>query len=65
MSHRWGVMDGDTIANVVVWSGQAWPHDPASLVEIDDDSPIGIGWRLVDGVWIAPPPPEPAPDPEV
>ncbi len=63
VSHQWAVMSGDTVANVVLWDGAAWPHDAGSVIELGDDMPIGIGWRLVDGQWIAPPPPPPAPDP--
>ena len=59
------VFRGDLVVNVVVAdpSGQWQPPEGTTVMDIPDGFTAGIGWRLADGDWIAPPPPvEPGAD---
>jgi hypothetical protein len=59
------VLRGDLVINVVVAdpTGQWQPPEGTTVMDIPDGFTAGIGWRLVDGDWIAPPPPvEPSDD---
>lgn len=59
------VLQGDLVINVVVKdpTGQWQPPADTWVMDIPEGCPAGIGWRYVDGVWVAPPPePEPEPD---
>lgn len=60
------VFQGDLVVNVVVKdpTGQWQPPEGCWVMDIPEGSVAGIGWRYVDGQWIAPPPPEPEPEPE-
>lgn len=53
------VFRGDLVVNVVVAdpSGQWQPPEGTTVMDIPDGFTAGIGWRLADGDWIAPPPP--------
>ena len=33
------------------------------ITDLDPKPGLGIGWKLVDGEWVAPPSPEPEPTP--
>jgi len=62
------VFRGDLIVNVVVKdpNGVWQPPEGCTVMDIFEGSSAGIGWRYVDGEWIAPPPmPEPEPDEEL
>jgi hypothetical protein len=57
--NRLFILRGDLVINAVVVdpdSGWVAPDDCWTMT-IPDDSPSWIGWRYVDGEWIAPPPP--------
>lgn len=58
---RYLIMDGNRVANVVVWDGETpWQHD--APVEPAPDG-VGPGFtRNPDGSWTPPPPPEPEPE---
>lgn len=50
-----------TVVNVVVCGNQI--YDPgAGLTVVDNPGNVGMGWRLVNGSFIAPPNPEPEPE---
>jgi hypothetical protein len=51
------IVDG-TVVNVIVWDGEADLGLDGELVNVDD-TPCGPGWTVVDGVFVAPPEPEP------
>jgi hypothetical protein len=62
------VFRGDLVVNVVVKdpTGVWQPPEGCWVIDIPEGSFAGIGWRYVDGEWIAPPPmPEPEPDEEL
>lgn len=60
---RWALIDDDRIVNVIVWDGVE-PYDPGALeiLELEEGSPLGIGWTRDGDEWIAPPEPEPEDD---
>lgn len=58
---RFLIMRGDTVVNVVVWDGESPWQPSADATVLDAPAGVGPGHRLVDGEWIAPPPP---PEPE-
>jgi hypothetical protein len=63
--NRLFILRGDLVINAVVVDPDSdWQApDDCTTMPIPDDSPGWIGWRYVDGEWIAPPPmPEPEPD---
>ena len=66
MSEQLFVFRYDLIVNVVVPdpTGEWQPPEDCWTMLRPDDCPAGIGWRYVDGVWIAPPPPPPEPEPD-
>jgi hypothetical protein len=63
LSKRWFVLNGDTVVNHIVWDGSSgWsPPEGHTLVAEEEGSEVNVGWRLVNGEWIAPPEPEPLP----
>lgn len=50
------------VVNVIVLDEDSdyEPTDGLTLLELDDDSPVGPGWLLVDDDWVEPDPPGPA-----
>jgi len=58
---RYLVLDAEgLVVNVVIWDGVSrfrW-RDRTPMLE--SDAPVGVrmGWKHVDGEWIAPPKPE-------
>lgn len=55
---RYAHVINDQVANVSLWDGVTpWtPGDGSTLHQLEDDSPVGPGWQLVDGDWVAPEP---------
>ena len=50
---RVAIMDGDTVANLAIWDGEApWTVDGARIVP--DDTPVELGWRWSDEGWVEP-----------
>jgi hypothetical protein len=48
------------VTNIVVWDGVT-PYTPASVAQLlpcEDNVGVSYGWKIVDGIWEAPPPPE-------
>ena len=62
----WLVHDGTTIVNAVLADTQQIAEDVTGLdvIPASVDGVPWIGWILVNGEWVEPPPPEPAPAPE-
>lgn len=56
LSNRWFVLDGDLVVNQIVWDGSsAWsPPKGHTLIAEEEGSPVTVGWRLIDGVWVEP-----------
>lgn len=51
------------VVNVEVVAPDWVNDDPAHLIEYTPEQPAGIGYKVIDGVVIVPPPlPEPEPD---
>lgn len=47
---RYALMDGDTVANVILWDGET-PYSSDAVLISDD---IGIGWKREGDTWTAP-----------
>lgn len=44
------------VVNVIIVEDDTFdPGDGLTLTALPDDSPVGPGWRLVSGAWVAPP----------
>jgi hypothetical protein len=52
---RWLIMHGDRVTNVVVWDGATEWDAPEGATLLEAPAGVGPGFRLVDGVWVAPP----------
>lgn len=54
------VISGNSVTNLIVAESKEEMESVLGyeLIEHTDENPIGIGWTLVNGEWIAPPPPE-------
>jgi hypothetical protein len=52
------VLENGSVWGVSLWDGVSdyTPPDGHTLHELDDDSPVGPGWQLVDGHWVSPEP---------
>jgi hypothetical protein len=52
------VLDDGTVWGVSLWDGVNDYEPPSghTLHLLEDDSPVGPGWQLVDGDWVAPEP---------
>lgn len=52
--NRWFLMCDNTVVNVIVFNGGDWspPEGHTIMQEVEG---VGIGWKLIDGNWIAPP----------
>lgn len=47
-------MNGDEVVNVALWDGETpWQPD-GELVELSEDSPVGLGYTRSGSEWIAP-----------
>ena len=59
MSDSYAVIENGTVVNVVLWDGEAeWNPDAGEAVKTDGT--VSIGWSYKDGVFSAPPVPEPS-----
>ena len=60
----YAMVNDNTVTNIIIADDKAATEVALSciLVEITEQTPLGIGWQLIDGVWTAPPEPEQAPD---
>lgn len=55
----YAVVKEGVVINVVAWDGEAeWSPDAG--VAVKTDTPVAIGWSYDDGVFSAPPVPEPS-----
>jgi hypothetical protein len=54
---RWLELNADdVVVNIVVWDGVS-PYAPAGvarLLKCEENPGVSFGWRIVDGVWVAP-----------
>jgi hypothetical protein len=55
---RYAHVKNGAVVTVSLWDGVTpWtPGDGSTLHQLEDDSPVGPGWQLVDGDWVAPEP---------
>lgn len=59
MSDNYAIIENGTVVNVVLWDGEAeWSPDAGEAVKTDGT--VSIGWSYKDGVFSAPPVPEPS-----
>lgn len=59
MSDSYAVIENGTVVNVVLWDGETeWSPDTGDVVKTDGT--VSIGWGYNDGVFSAPPVPEPS-----
>lgn len=56
----YAMVNGNTVTNMIVADDKAATEDVLKcvLIELTSDQPLGIGWQLIDGKWVAPPTPE-------
>ena len=58
---RWLELNADgVVINISIWDGVS-PYTPAGVAQLlpcDDNVCVSFGWKIVDGMWEAPPPPE-------
>lgn len=64
MIARYAQIIDDEIVNVILWDGEGALGLEGELLKLADRAPLGIGWTLVEGQWVAPPEPEEEPDVE-
>lgn len=61
---RWLEVNAEgVVTNIVVWDGVT-PYAPAGVSQLlpcDEHTGVSFGWKLVEGVWEAPPEPEESP----
>jgi hypothetical protein len=50
---RVAIMDGETVANVALWDGEATWHVPGARI-IAEGLSVGPGWRWTDDGWAEP-----------
>jgi hypothetical protein len=51
--------EDNRVVNVIVWDGVTpYEHDGMTLLPADDHPGVWVGWRFVDGEWVAPPEPD-------
>lgn len=54
---RWLELNAEgVVTNIIVWDGVT-PYAPsgvAQLLRCDENPGVSFGWRIVDGVWVAP-----------
>ena len=61
---RWALIEGNIVANVIVWDGMTeWKRPEGSVLEEITEVPnVGIGWgynpKATVNRWTAPPPEE-------
>ena len=50
------MMNGATVDNVIMADNKEATERSlrCTLIPLDDLSPVGFGWRFVDGQWVAP-----------
>jgi hypothetical protein len=53
------IHDGSTVVNVIVADSQEIAEEVTGLSAVETTGEPWIGWTLSDGVWVAPPQPEP------
>jgi hypothetical protein len=54
---RYAIVQDTLVVNVILWDGVTlYPND--GLIELEEGSPVGIGWNLDNGEWVAPLEPE-------
>ena len=55
--NAWLELNADgVVVNMIVWDGVS-PYNPpgvAQLLKCDENPGVSYGWRIVDGVWVAP-----------
>ena len=55
---RWLELNAEgVVINIVVWDGVS-PYTPAGVAQLlpcDDNPGVSYGWKIVDGMWEAPP----------
>jgi len=59
---RLAVIENNEVTNVIL-AEPGFTLEGATLVELDDESMVSLGWAYQDGGFIAPPEPEPEPEP--
>ena len=61
---RWLELNADgVVTNITIWDGVT-PYTPAGVAQLlpcDDNVGVSYGWKIVDGMWEAPPPVEESP----
>lgn len=51
---RYAVIRDGVVVNVVIWDGES-PCEPlADAVELPADSPVGVGYTVIGGEYVAP-----------
>ena len=56
---RYALVSNNTCVGVTLWNGDTsiWtPPENATMVQLENNSPVSPGWLYSDGTWTAPPP---------
>lgn len=51
---RYAQIEDGLVVNILLWDGEE-PYPDEGLIQLEPESPVGIGWERVDGEWVAPP----------
>lgn len=54
----------DIVVNIVLADAEWIAGQPGQWIKCDGTNPFGIGWKVVNGVCVIPPPPAPPVIPE-
>jgi hypothetical protein len=56
---NYALHDGSRVVNVILAESQEVAESVTGLTALETEGEPWIGWTLSDGVWVAPPQPEP------
>jgi hypothetical protein len=60
----YAILEGENVTNLILWDDEADEYNvPEGLTIRLATDEVSIGWKHVDGSWVAPPVPEPEPMP--
>ena len=61
---KFAIIQDGLVVNMVEWEEDSEWEAPEGCTVFEAPETVGIGWSVVDNEWVAPPAPDPAPQPE-